>query len=231
MAISVVQSNVVDGTTGTDEISAAFLSNTTAGNWLLFFCALNNSTAALAATFPSDSLGNTLVNVTGSPVRSSGHASLWAYLVEGGKGGADTVNFKFTTNPPSPELYIFEISAGVGNTLSLDSATIALTESTSGSATPSAGPVTTGHANELAFSYCYVQNSVTTAGTGWTLDSKSPTAFGAAAETQAVATSGTAITATFNVSAGGFFVQALLSVYATSTSSAPKDPLFFGTNA
>ena len=113
--------------------------------------------------------------------------------------GAGTINFG--------ETYDVQITGGGGG---VDAATIAIATGNSGLA--SAGPVTTGAANELMLGYCFNDNTASGAGTGWTLDTNSVTGFGAALEWQTQASSGASVTATTPISSAAAWVQAVLGI-------------------
>jgi hypothetical protein len=128
----------------------------------------------------------------------------------GAGANAVTVIFAIANNY---EVYIVETSPSLLDT------TFGLTFNSNGSSTPATtGPTSTGKANVLALAYCLNGSNVTGPGSGWSLDSKSPTSFGSGLETQSIAVAGTAVTATFPLASAANWIQVMLGLYTPPTS-------------
>ena len=169
-AISFVQSATTTPTYDGSVVTStkAFSSNTTAGNMIIVVAGSN----AMAAGTISDTAGNTFTLATSTLCTGApcGFANLsqHIYYATNIVGGADTVNFRWTSAPGWNSVAIFEYS-GLATSNSLDQVNSAI----GGNAITSlnTGTSTTTSANELLFTAVSTYSSCTstpTVSAGWT---------------------------------------------------------------
>lgn len=158
--ISFVQSNGYDDPSGSGSPtqSCAFSSANAAGNLLVAFVGYTGSGAAISLT---DTAGNPWLSC-GPRVEASGVACQLFYAANC-LGAANTVNAAYAPAVAYPALYVFEYS-GAATAAPLDTQASAAPNS----ATPTAGPITTGAANELIVSAIYGYAHIASAGSGYT---------------------------------------------------------------
>jgi hypothetical protein len=215
MAIAWVQSASAGGT------NQAYVNAQIAGDTNVVFVGWGDATTTLSG-LPFDSSSNTYVQINGSPfVFSNGSSSVTiaTFVTTGGIAAAgasgNVVNVAWTGGgiPEFGGLYLTEWS-GVSLTTPVDNAT---TSNASGNS--ASGSVTSGNTranNEEMLSYNWNWSSVSGAGAGgWNLDPASPGAAGDGLEYQAVASSGTSLTAPFPLTGSAGWLQIIFGLLPT----------------
>jgi hypothetical protein len=156
--IKLVQANTNGNESGTANMSAAFLANNTAGNFLIV-----TGTAARPASnlSVSDSLGNSYSVAIGPVTDTTQNVTLYIWYLPVCKGGANTVTI-VPTGTAALEIHVSEWS-GLATASPLDVTSFATGTGT----TVSSGSKTTTSDGELVFGYGWVLNTAT-AGSGFT---------------------------------------------------------------
>jgi hypothetical protein len=156
--ISFVQSAANSASSATKTFSAAFPSNTAAGDLILvgFDFASNVTFSSI-----TDSQGNALTQV-GKELLSTGDSRSRVYYAANIKGGADTVTVTLSANSSYVEVYLTEY-AGVNQTNPID----AQAGASGGAGAVSSGNATTTVAGDMLYGYC-VADYACTAGSGFT---------------------------------------------------------------
>jgi hypothetical protein len=232
-APSIHQSNVTDGSTAT--VTAMYTSAQTAGNTNIVCIGWADVTTTIDGV-PTDTEGNVYSLVT-SYAYNDGATSLSVsvYACAGIRAAPPNTNVVSvswqggTGIAQFPEVYILEIQ-GADRSLPIDHATVDIVPGASGT-TASAGPVTTGAANELLIGYMYTWADSTSPGSGWTADSNSPTPNGITLEYQTVAVSGSSVTATTGLGSNSSWLQVVFGLKPPSSEGPvvlPTDVLFVG---
>jgi hypothetical protein len=156
--ITLVQKNVSGNESTNTSISANFLSNNTAGNFLIVTGTAARPAGALSI---SDTLGNMYIPAMGPVTDTNQNVTAYIWYVPSCKGGANTV----TLTPAIAAALEVHISEWTG--LATPSP-VDQTASANGTGTPvSSGVATTTVNGELIFGYTFLYNTAT-AGAGFT---------------------------------------------------------------
>jgi hypothetical protein len=201
--IALVQKNVSGNESTITSISANFLSNNTAGNFLIVTGTAARPAGALSI---SDTLGNTYTPAMGPVTDANQNVTAYIWYVPSCKGGANTVTLTPAT-AAALEIHISEWT-GLATPSPVDQ-----TASATGTGTAvSSGAATTTVTGELIFGYTFLYNTAT-AGAGFT-----PLSLvnGDLDEYQVQSTAGS-IAATFTQTSGTWF--ALMATFKPAGSS------------
>jgi hypothetical protein len=211
---TVVQSTIGDGFTLQASVGPAFTLAQTAGNCNLIFIA-GDSTSVATIFSVKDTANNmyTYVNGLAPTGTNCGIAIYQCASIVHSNAGINGITITWNAGVLSfPEVYTLEIT-GADAVTPIDAATIAFLVGNGSSA--SAGPVTTGSANELIIGYCFTNTSCNVSQPGWVLDSKSITGYGSCLMTKTAVLSGSSVTATTALGGSDIWVQMVIGVQPT----------------